>query len=149
MENTFMAEALRLAKIAYGNGDVPVGCVVVLNGEIVGRGYNKREKDTSVSAHAEIVAMEDACKSVNSWHLSDCELYVTLEPCPMCAGAIINSRIKKVYYGTKDEHMGACGSVINLFEEGFGHHPAVYGGIMKEECLELLQSFFKALRTKS
>lgn len=141
-----MAAALTLAKSTHTSGDVPVGCVIVQNGEIIGRGRNRREADGLATAHAEIEAINDACRNLGTWRLSDCSLYVTLEPCPMCAGAIINSRIRKVFYGAKDEKAGACGSVLNIFEERFNHKPQLVGGILKDECAALLSDFFKALR---
>ena len=142
----YMAEALKLAKSTTSSGDVPVGCVIVKNGEIIGRGCNRREADGIATAHAEIEAINDACRALGTWRLSDCSMYVTLEPCPMCAGAIINSRLHKVFYGAKDEKAGACGSVLNIFEERFNHKPQLVGGILKDECAGLLSEFFKTLR---
>ena len=146
MRPEFMEEALSLARIAAAAGEVPVGCVVTRAGEIIGRGYNLRETRGSALAHAEILAIDEACKAAGLWRLSDCELYVTLEPCPMCAGAIINARIPRVFFGARDEVSGACGSVLNLFEERFNHKPAIVGGIMAEESAGLLREFFKSLR---
>ena len=142
----FMAEALRLAREAIGDGDVPVGCVIVKDGEIIGRGRNRREADRDATAHAEVEAIREACARLGSWRLSDCTLYVTLEPCPMCAGAIINARIKEVRYGAREEKSGCCGSVLNLFEERFNHHPRIYQGPLERECEEVLQAFFQSLR---
>lgn len=137
-----MKEALLLAKEAISSGDVPVGCVIVQNGRIVGRGRNRREECRNALLHAEIAAIDDACRALGRWRLDDCALYVTLEPCPMCAGAILNARIPKIYYGAKDPKGGAVGGVINLFEENFNHKPAVVPGILKEECAALLKDFF-------
>lgn len=143
----YMLEALQLAKRAEESGEVPVGCVITdILGDIIAVGYNRRETEPSALAHAEIIAIDQACRTLGSWRLNGCSLYVTLEPCPMCAGAVINSRISRVYYGTKDETMGACGGVINLFMERFGHSPKLIGGIMERECSEILSSFFKRLR---
>ncbi|WP_458863530.1 nucleoside deaminase [Acidaminobacterium chupaoyuni] len=138
----FMKEALLLAKEAISSGDVPVGCVIVQNGRIVGRGRNRREECRNALLHAEIAAIDDACRALGRWRLDDCALYVTLEPCPMCAGAILNARIPQIYYGAKDPKGGAVGGVINLFEENFNHKPAVVPGILKEECAALLKDFF-------
>ncbi len=142
----YMSEALELAKEAAAAGEVPVGCVIVSDGKIIGRGRNRRESDKSAIAHAEIEAIGEACRALGGWRLSGCELYVTLEPCPMCAGAIINSRISKVFYGAGDSKVGACGGVLNIFEENFGHKPQIVGGIMREECAGLISEFFKNLR---
>ena len=142
----FMAEALALARESIGDGDVPVGCVIVKDGEIIGRGRNRREADGDATAHAEVEAIRDACARLGSWRLSDCALYVTLEPCPMCAGAIINARIAAVRYGAKEDKSGCCGSVLNLFEESFNHRPRVYGGLLEPECRALLEEFFQNLR---
>jgi len=142
-----MQEAITLAKEAMAEGEVPVGCVIIDSaGRIVGRGRNRREADKSATAHAEILAIEEACRTIGDWRLGDLSLYVTLEPCPMCAGAIINARIGKVFYGAKDPTIGACGSVINLFMERFGHEPELVGGILEAECGALLTAFFKNLR---
>ena len=142
----FMAEALRLAREAVADGDVPVGCVIVRDGEIVGRGRNRREANADATAHAEVEAIREACARLGSWRLQDCALYVTLEPCPMCAGAIVNARIREVRYGAKEEKSGCCGSVLNLFEERFNHRPRVYQGPLGPECEGLLQEFFQNLR---
>jgi tRNA(adenine34) deaminase len=131
-------------------GEVPVGCVIVdENGAVIGRGYNRREKERNALAHAELEAINEACKKANDWRLNGCSLYVTLEPCPMCAGAIINARISKVFYGAKEEISVSCGSVINLFMERFGHSPQIVGGILEEECRSMMTAFFKKLRDKS
>ena len=142
----FMEQALALAREAIADGDVPVGCVIVKDGRIVGQGRNRREAGNDATAHAEVEAIRDACARLGSWRLHGCTLYVTLEPCPMCAGAIINSRIAEVRYGVKDEKAGCCGSVLNLFEERFNHHPRIYQGPLEAECGELLQQFFQNLR---
>lgn len=142
----FMRAALALAREAAAHGEVPVGCVVVRGGEIIGRGRNRREETRSAAAHAEMDAIADANASLGSWRLDGCSLYVTLEPCPMCAGAILNARIKKVYYGVRDEAMGACGGVLNLFMERFPHTPKLVGGLLADECRAVLGDFFRALR---
>ena len=142
-----MAQALQLAQEAAASGEIPVGCVVSdEDGNIIGRGRNRREEGRDATAHAEIEAIREACRSRNDWRLDGCTIYVTLEPCPMCTGAIINSRISTVVYGAKDELTGSCGSVIDLFSERYGHSPAVFPGIMKEECAALLRDFFRKLR---
>ncbi|MPM51551.1 tRNA-specific adenosine deaminase [bioreactor metagenome] len=143
----YMREALAFGAAAEG-GDVPVGCVIVKNGAIIGRGRNRRELAPDATAHAEIEAIRDACRSVGSWRLHGCALYVTLEPCPMCAGAIINARISEVYYGARDDKAGCCGSVLNLFEERFNHKPRLVGGVLKDECSSQLKDFFEDLRKK-
>ena len=142
----FMAVALRLAREAVADGDVPVGCVIVKDGQIVGRGRNRREADSDATAHAEIEAIRDACARLGSWRLHGCTLYVTLEPCPMCAGAIINARIDTVRYGAREERSGCCGSVLDLFSERFDHRPRVYRGLLERECEAVLQEFFQKLR---
>ena len=143
----YMREALELARACVPDGDIPVGCVVAApDGQIIGRGRNRREADRRATAHAEIEAIEQACAAVGSWRLSGCTLYVTLEPCPMCAGAIINSRIATVYFGAREAKSGCCGSVLNLFCEPFNHHPRMYGGLLEGECRGLLEAFFQELR---
>lgn len=144
----FMRKALLLAEESAKEGEVPVGAVVVCEGEIVGIGRNRRETEKNALCHAEIEAINNACKRLGGWRLFKCDLYVTLEPCPMCAGAIINSRIKNVYFGASDYKNGACGSVVNLFELDFNHKPNFEKGILESECSEILTSFFKALREK-
>ena len=147
MEATdFMKEALALAAEAAAEGEVPVGCVIVRGDEIVGRGRNRREKGKNALAHGEIEAINDACTRLGGWRLWECTLYVTLEPCPMCAGAIVNARIPRVVYGASDKKCGACGSVCDLFSMNFNHHPQVEKGVMEEECATLLTEFFKTLR---
>ena len=143
-----MEEALSLAKEAAAEGEVPVGCVVVRGDEIVGRGRNRRENIKNALAHAEIEAISDACKNLGGWRLWECTLYVTLEPCPMCAGAIVNARIPRVVYGAGDAKCGACGSVCDIFSMDFNHHPAVEKGLMEAESSELLTAFFKDLRVQ-
>ena len=142
-----MEEALKEAKACIPQGDVPVGCVIVSpEGDIIGRGRNRREADGLATAHAEVEAINMACRTLGSWRLTGCTLYVTLEPCPMCAGAIINSRIACVRYGAKEDKSGCCGSVLNLFEERFNHHPRIYGGLLEGECRTVLEAFFSTLR---
>ena len=148
MDEIFMREALELAREAFEDGEVPVGCVIVRKGEIVGRGRNRREADKSALAHAEIEAIADACKTLGGWRLWECDLYVTLEPCPMCAGAIINARIPRVVYGASDQKCGAVRSVCSLFSMEFNHHPKVEYGILEEDCAALLTEFFQKLRVE-
>ena len=142
----FMDQALELARQAAAEGEVPVGCVIVRKGEIVGRGRNRRETDKSALAHAEIEAIQEACANLGGWRLWECDLYVTLEPCPMCAGAIINARIPRVVYGASDKKCGAVRSVCSMFSMEFNHHPTVEYGIREEECAALLTEFFQNLR---
>ena len=143
----YMRAALDLAREAAASGEVPVGCVVFTrSGEIIGRGRNRREENSDATAHAEVEAIRAACAALGAWNLSGCGIAVTLEPCPMCAGAIINSRLSPVIYGAKEPNSGSVGSVINLFEERYGHRPAVYGGVLAEECAALLAEFFRGLR---
>ncbi len=144
----FMNEALRLAEEAAKEGEVPVGAVAVWDGKIVGRGRNRREKDKNALAHAEIEAINEACRTLGGWRLWKCDLYVTLEPCPMCTGAIINSRIKRLIYGASDRKAGSCGSVVNLFDLPYNHKPEIIKGVCEEECSLLLTNFFKILRNK-
>lgn len=144
--NEFMKEAIELAKISADELEVPVGAVVVLNGEIVGRGRNRREKEKNALCHAEIEAINDACKRLGGWRLWQCEMYVTLEPCPMCAGAVINSRIKKVTFGAYDRKAGSFGSVVDFNSLPYNHKPEIVGGVDEEECSSLLTDFFKNLR---
>ena len=141
-----MAAAMELAKEAAAEGEVPVGCVIARFGEIVGRGRNRRESGKNALAHAEIEAINDACNHLGGWRLWECTLYVTLEPCPMCAGAIVNARIPTVVYGASDDKCGACGSVCDLFSMDFNHHPQVERGLMEAEASALLGKFFKNLR---
>lgn len=144
----YMEAALELAREAARDGEVPVGCVIVRQGQIVGRGRNRRETDKTALGHAEIQAIDQACKTLDGWRLWECTLYVTLEPCPMCAGAIINARIPRVVFGASDSKNGACGSVCDLFSMAFNHHPQVEKGVMEEEAAQLLSEFFSQLRTK-
>lgn len=144
----FMKRAIELAKLAALQGEVPVGAVVVKNGEIIGEGYNKRELGKNALYHAETEAIDNACKTLRGWRLWQCDLYVTLEPYPMCTGAIINSRIKRVVFGAYDKKAGSCGSVINLFDLPYNHKPLLIGGFLEEECSKLLTDFFKNLREK-
>ena len=144
----FMNAALKLARKAAAEGEVPVGCVVVRNGVIVGRGRNRRETKKDALGHAEIEAIHKACKKLGGWRLHQCDLYVTLEPCPMCTGAIINARIKTVYYGAPDLKAGSCGSVVNLFDLPYNHKPELVSGLMEQECTEELQKFFRELRER-
>ena len=142
-----MEQALKEAEKAYKKLEVPVGAVIVKDGKIIAKGHNQKETKTDTTKHAEIIAIQKASKKLKSWRLTDCEMYVTLEPCAMCAGAIINSRIKKVYIGTMDEKTGAVGSVLNLFEDfTFNHKVEVEKGILQEECKNMLKQFFKELR---
>ena len=147
MDNTYyMQQALLLAEEAAKDGEVPVGCVIVCDGVIVGRGRNRRETGKTALGHAEIEAIADACKNLGGWRLWKCTMYVTLEPCPMCAGAIINARIPLVYIGAKDAKSGACGSVCDLFSMEFNHHPKTEFGLLEEEACALLSRFFQSLR---
>ena len=146
MQEIFMRQALALAREAAAAGEVPVGCVVVREGVVVGRGRNRREEKRSAASHAEMEAIAQANQALGSWRLEDCELYVTLEPCPMCAGAILNARIARVWFGARDRAFGACGGVTNLFMENFPHPPALVGGVLEAECQEVLSRFFAGLR---
>ena len=147
-QEKFMNAALKLARKAAAEGEVPVGAVVVCEGKIVGRGRNRRETRKDALHHAEIEAIGKACKKLGGWRLHQCDLYVTLEPCPMCTGAIINARIKTVYYGAPDYKAGSCGSVVNLFELPYNHKPELVSGLLEQECTEELQKFFRALRER-
>ena len=142
----YMEQALELAREAAAAGEVPVGWVIVKDGVIIGRGRNRREEKQAIFSHAEMEAMAAANEALGSWRLEDCDLYVTLEPCPMCAGAIINGRVRRVFYGARDSVMGACGGVLNLFMENFPHHPQLVGGVKGEDCAALLSEFFRTLR---
>lgn len=146
MDKKFMKEALALGRLAGEEGEVPVGAVIVKDGEIIARGRNMREQKQNALSHAEIEAINEACEKLNSWRLDRCELYVTLEPCPMCTGAIINSRIKTVIFGAYDLKAGSMDSVVNLCDYPYNHKVEVYGGICEDECRELLEKFFKNLR---
>ena len=145
-----MKEALALAREAFDAGEIPVGCVVVNEkGEIIGRGRNRREEKADATAHAETEAIREACRARGSWRLEACTIYVTLEPCPMCAGAIWNARIPTVIFGAREERSGSLGSVIDLFAENYGFRPKVYAGILRDDCAALLRSFFERLRAGS
>ena len=148
-EEAFMREALRLAREAAEGGDVPVGAVLVREGMIVSRGRNRRESEKSALAHAELEAIAGACAALGGWRLWQCDLYVTLEPCPMCAGAIINARIPRLFFGAYDKKAGSCGSVVNLFDLPYNHKPQVTGGVLEAECSALLSDFFRGLRGQS
>ena len=147
-EEAYMRLALELAAEAAAEGEVPVGAVIVREGAVVGVGRNRRERARNALAHAEIEAIADACRRLGGWRLFGSTLYVTLEPCPMCSGAIINSRLKRVVYGARDPKAGCCGSVTDLFAMPFNHHPVVEQGLRAEEAQELLQAFFKDLRAR-
>lgn len=142
----YMRQALDLAREAAARGEVPVGCIIVQGDRVVGRGRNRREEKQHTQSHAEMEAIQQANEALGSWRLDECTLYVTLEPCPMCAGAILNARIPRVYYGARDREMGACGGVLNLFMEDFPQRPALVGGILEEECRGVLTDFFRQLR---
>ena len=145
-DEIFMRAAIEQAKIAYSLGEVPVGAVVVKDGEVIAAGCNRRETGKNALLHAELEAISSACSALHGWRLWQCELYVTLEPCPMCTGAIINSRIKRVVYGAYDKKAGSCKSVINLFDLPYNHKPEVKDGVLEKECSELLTEFFRELR---
>ena len=146
-DEKFMKEAIKQAKKAEAIGDVPIGCVIVHDGKIIARGYNKRNKDKTVLAHAELLAMKKACKKFGDWRLEDCTMYITLEPCQMCAGAIVQARIDKVVIGSMNPKAGCAGSVLNLLEmDGFNHKVEVIRGVLQEECSEMLSAFFRKLR---
>ena len=146
MDERMMERALELAQEAFDDGEVPVGAVVVRKGEIVGEGRNRREKGKNALYHAELEAIDNACKHLGGWRLWECELYVTLEPCPMCAGAIVNARIPQVYFGAYDPKNGCCGSVTDVLNLPLAFHPAYQGGVMQERCSGILSEFFKRLR---
>ena len=147
MQEKFMQEALKEARKAYKKLEIPVGAVIVRDGEIIAKAHNIKEEKKDTTKHAEILAIQKASKKLGTWRLNDCEMYVTLEPCPMCAGAIIQARLKKIYIGTMDEKTGACGSVLNLLEDyKFNHTVEVENGIMKQECESMLKEFFVQLR---
>ena len=143
----YMSLALELAREAAACGEVPVGCVIAgPDGAVIGRGRNRREESGDATAHAELEAIRQACAALGDWRLTGCTLFVTLEPCPMCTGAIINARIPTVVFGAREALSGSCGSVIDLFSERYGHRPAVYPGVCREECAALLQNFFRDKR---
>ena len=142
-----MKKALDLAREAAAAGEVPVGCVITDEaGNVIGTGRNRREETRRADAHAELEAIREACDHLGTWRLEGCTIYVTLEPCPMCAGAIVNARIPKIVYGAKEPNFGSCGSVLNLFEGRYGHHPAIYGGVLKDDCAKVLSAFFENVR---
>ena len=142
----YMREALKLAQEAFDDGEVPVGAVIVKDGDIIAVGRNRREKAKNALLHAEIDAINNACTTLGGWRLWNCEIYVTLEPCPMCAGAILNAHIPQVYFGAYDFKNGSCGTITNLFEMPYNFKPAYEGGILQEECADILKQFFKKLR---
>ena len=142
----YMKEAIKEAKKAYKLGEIPVGCVIVYNDEIIARGYNKREKNNQAIDHAEIIAIKKASKKLNSWRLDNCKMYITLEPCVMCSGAIIQSRIPDVIYGAYDNRFGCHKSIINIFDVKFNHNVNISGGLLENECSKLIKDFFKELR---
>ena len=148
MPEKYMKEALKEAKKAYNKKEVPVGAVIVKDGKIIARAHNLKETKLDTTKHAEILAIQKASKKLKAWRLKDCEMYITLEPCSMCAGAIINAHIPKVYFGAYDLKNGACGTITNLFQMPFNFKPESVGGIMQEECSKLLTDFFKNLRNK-
>lgn len=148
LDEYFMSLAIKEAEKAYELGEVPVGAVIVQRGKVVSTGYNLRETGKKATAHAELIAIEKACEKLGGWRLPECTLYVTLEPCPMCAGAIINSRIDRVVFGAYDQKAGSCGSLINLFEIDYNHKPQLTSGVLEEDCAELLKKFFQALRER-
>ena len=143
-----MCLAIEQARLSAQEGEVPVGAVIVKDGEVIATGRNRRETDKNALAHAELEAIGGACKALGGWRLWQCELYVTLEPCPMCAGAIINSRLRRVVYGASDKKAGSCGSVVNLFDQPYNHRPEVVAGFMGEECGRMLTEFFRAMRIR-
>ena len=146
MHEEYMRQALELAWEAAAAGEVPVGCVIVQKGRVVGRGRNRREENQRTASHAEMEAIAQANDALGTWRLDDCALYVTLEPCPMCAGAIINARIPRVVFGARDKKAGCCGSVLDLFQYPFNHRPEAVGGVLEEACQGLLTDFFTNLR---
>lgn len=148
MDERYMQLALALAKEAADEGEVPVGAVVVKDGKVIGRGRNRREGGKNALAHAEIEAIDEACRTLGGWRLSGCRLYVTLEPCPMCAGAIINARIDEVIYGTVDPKAGSCHSLVDLFTLPYNHKPLSRSGVLEEECRGVLKDFFRTLRAR-
>lgn len=144
----YMKLAIKEAKKAYALNEIPIGCVIVYQDKVIARGHNLREKKNSSLAHAEVIAIEKACKKLESWRLEDCQMYITLEPCCMCGGAIIQSRIKRVVYGAKDYRFGVHQSIMNLFDVPFNHKVTIESGILEEECSSLISNFFKEIREK-
>ena len=148
MNTEFMKEALRLAQISYNEGEVPVGAVIVKDNEIIATGRNRREQSKNALSHAEIEAINNACNELGGWRLWECDIYITLEPCPMCSGAIVNARIPNVYFGAYDKNFGCCGSTLNILELQNSFRPHFEGGILEDECSNLITDFFKKLRQK-
>ena len=148
MTEAFMQQAIALAQQAAALGEVPVGAVVVKDGVVIGRGFNRREIGKNALAHAELEAIDEACRTLGGWRLFGCDLYVTLEPCPMCAGAIINARIDRVFFGASDPKAGSCGSLTDLFALPYNHRPQAVGGVLGETCSQMLTDFFRRLRQK-
>ena len=149
IEERYMKEAIKQARKAATLGDVPIGCVIEYEGKIIGRGYNRRMADKTVLAHAEILAMKKACKKMGDWRLEGCTMYITLEPCPMCAGAIVQARIPRVVVGSMNPKAGCAGSVLDLLHQpGFNHQVEMVNGVLEEECSQMLTAFFKELRQK-
>lgn len=147
LREEYMSLALDLAREAAAHGEVPVGCLVVgPDGKVIGRGRNRREETGDATAHAELEAIREACRAVGDWRLEGCTLFVTLEPCPMCTGAIINARVPTLVFGAREALSGSCGSVIDLFSERYGHSPAVYPGVLADDCAALLRDFFRGRR---
>lgn len=149
MDEAFMKEALCLAKMSADEGEVPVGAVIVKDGEIISTGRNRRELEKNALCHAELEAINNACRALGGWRLWQCDLYVTLEPCPMCAGAIINSRIKRVVFGARDSKAGSFGSVIDFNSVPYNHKPEITAGVLENECSQILSDFFVELRKKN
>ena len=147
-DEKYMKEAKKQAMKAYALGEVPIGCVIVYEDKIIARGYNRRNTDKNTLSHAELNAIRKASRKLGDWRLEGCTMYVTLEPCPMCAGAIINARIRTVYYGAPDPKAGSCGTLVNLFALPYNHKPEVVSGVMEEECAGILRDFFRALRKR-
>lgn len=147
-DERFMRAAIEQAKLAASEGEVPVGAVVVKDGEIIAVGRNRREVGKNALAHAELEAIDGACRTLGGWRLWQCDLYVTLEPCPMCTGAIINARIRRLVYGASDRKAGSCGSIVNLFDFPYNHRPEMVAGCLEEECGQMLTDFFRALRAR-
>lgn len=147
-KSAFMEEALKFAREAFDDGEVPIGAVVVRDGKVIAGGRNRRENGKNALYHAELEAIDNACKALGGWRLPRCDLFVTLEPCPMCAGAIINSRIENVYFGAYDKKAGSVGSLVNLFDLPYNHKPSFEGGVEEEKCAAILSEFFALLRIK-
>ena len=148
-DERYMRMALELAREAADEGEVPVGAVIVRDGEVIGTGRNRRERGKNALAHAELEAIDTACRTLGGWRISGCTLYVTLEPCPMCAGAAVNARVDRVVYGTADPKAGSCGSLVDLFALPYNHQPQIVSGVLEDECREILQRFFRGLRCRT